>query len=168
MSRFDEPTAAPVTVIGWREWVALPELGVDAIKAKVDTGARSSSLHAWDAEVVAGPSGPLVRFVLHPRQRDMSLTVVATADLVGWRAVRSSNGDVETRPVISTLVAIGEHQVPIELTLTRRDRMGFRMLLGRQALRGRFVIDPGQSFAGGGTTVAPSPATGAERVRSLP
>jgi hypothetical protein len=146
--------------IGWREWVALPELGVDAIKAKVDTGARSSTLHAWAVEVVDHPhAGPMVRFVLHPHQRDDSLTVTVDAPLVGWRDVRSSNGTLERRPVIRTVVVIAGSRVPIELTLTRRDEMGFRMLIGRLALRRRFVIDPAQSFAGGGTTVAASSAS---------
>jgi hypothetical protein len=143
--------------IGWREWVTLPDLGVDAIKAKVDTGARSSTLHAWDVDVVDRPhAGPVVRFVLHPRQRDHSHTVVAEAPLVGWRDVRSSNGTLERRPVIRTPVVIADRRVPVELTLTRRDEMGFRMLIGRRALRRRFVIDPARSFAGGGTTVAAS------------
>jgi hypothetical protein len=143
--------------IGWREWVALPDLGVDAIKAKVDTGARSSTLHAWDVEVIDRPrAGPAVRFVLHPRQRDRSLTVMAEAPLVGWRDVRSSNGTLERRPVIRTPIVIAGRRVPVELTLTRRDEMGFRMLIGRLAVRRRFVIDPARSFAGGGTTVAAS------------
>jgi hypothetical protein len=146
--------------IGWREWVSLPDLGVDDIKAKVDTGARSSTLHAWAVETVDRPhAGPVVRFVLHPRQRDLSLTVAAEAPLVGWRDVRSSNGTLERRPVIRTPVVIAGSRVSIELTLTRRDEMGFRMLIGRRALRGRFVIDPAQSFAGGGTTVAASAAS---------
>ena len=143
--------------IGWREWVALPELGVEAIKAKVDTGARSSTLHAWSVEIVDRPhAGPAVRFALHPHQRDVSLTVAAEAPLVGWRDVRSSNGTLERRPVIRTPVVIAGRRVSMELTLTRRDEMGFRMLIGRTALRRRFVIDPAQSFAGGGTTVAAS------------
>jgi len=95
-----------LTTIGWREWVSLPQLGVDAVKAKIDTGARSSTLHAWDVDVVDRPGGPLVRFVVHPRQHDLSLTVVSTAEPVEWRDVRSSNGTVERRPVIRTPVVI--------------------------------------------------------------
>jgi hypothetical protein len=152
------------TTIGWREWVALPELGVSAVKAKIDTGARSSSLHAWDVTIVEGngrgPRRPRVRFVLHPRQRDLTETVEAEADLVAVRAVRSSNGEVESRPVIRTPVVIGGRRFAIELTLTRRDEMGFRMLLGRRALRRRFVIDPGRSFLCGGSTVTPSSQVG--------
>jgi hypothetical protein len=152
------------TTIGWREWVALPELGVSAVKAKIDTGARSSSLHAWDVTIVEangrGPRRARVRFVLHPRQRDLAETVEAEVDLVAVRAVRSSNGEVENRPVIRTPVVIDGRRYAIELTLTRRDEMGFRMLLGRRALRRRFVIDPGRSFLCGGSTVAPSSQVG--------
>jgi hypothetical protein len=121
-----------LTTIGWREWVSLPQLGVDAVKAKIDTGARSSTLHAWDVDVLDRPGGPLVRFVVHPRQHDLSLTVVTTAELVEWRDVRSSNGTVERRPVIRTPVVIAGRRARVELTLTRRDEMGFRMLLGRR------------------------------------
>jgi hypothetical protein len=152
------------TTIGWREWVALPELGVSAVKAKIDTGARSSSLHAWDVTIFEGNGQgrrrTQVRFVLHPRQRDLAETVEAEADLVAVRAVRSSNGEVEDRPVIRTPVVIDGRRYAIELTLTRRDEMGFRMLVGRRALRRRFVIDPGRSFLCGGSTVAPSSQVG--------
>jgi hypothetical protein len=149
------------TTIGWREWVALPELGVAAVKAKIDTGARSSSLHAWDVRIVEGTGRrSRVRFVLHPRQRDLTETVEAEADLVAVRAVRSSNGEVENRPVIRTPLVLDGHRYAIELTLTRRDQMGFRMLLGRRALRRRFVIDPGRSFVCGGSTVDRSALVG--------
>lgn len=144
----------PVTdVVGWREWVALPDLGVAWVKAKVDTGARSSSLHAWDVhvDVEAGE----VRFAVHPLQHDDVLTVPVRAPLVGLRDVRSSNGGVERRPAIVTTASIGGHAVPIELTLTNRDEMGFRMLLGRAALKRRFLVDPSRSFTGGGDRHAP-------------
>ena len=141
-------TAPPKPVIGWREWVGLPELGVPWVKAKVDTGARSSSLHAWDVQVdeAAGE----VQFSVHPLQHDDELTVPVRAALVAIREVRSSNGEVERRPAIATTARLGEHAVPIELTLTNRDEMGFRMLLGRTALRRRFLVDAGRSFRAGG------------------
>jgi hypothetical protein len=151
------PAEMSPTVIGWREWAALPKLGVAAIKAKVDTGARSSSLHAWDIEVVPGSSPARLRFVLHPLEDDETLTVRAQALLVDARDVRSSNGDVERRPVVRTTLAIAGLRFPIDLTLTRRDEMGFRMLLGRSAIRRRFVVDPCGSFVGGGSTVTPPP-----------
>jgi hypothetical protein len=149
------PRAIPPTLIGWREWVALPKLGVPAIKAKVDTGARSSSLHAWDVEIVPGSAPARLRFVLHPFEDDETLTIPAEALLVDVRDVRSSNGDVERRPVVRTALAMHGRRFRIDLTLTRRDEMGFRMLLGRSAIRKRFVVDPCQSFVGGGSTVTP-------------
>jgi len=140
-------------VIGWREWVALPELGIPWVKAKVDTGARSSSLHAWDVRV--DDHDGEVRFAVHPFQHDDVLTVPVRAPLVAMRDVRSSNGDVERRPAVVTLASIGGEAVPIELTLTNRDDMGFRMLLGRSALKRRFLIEPGRSFLGGGNRLRP-------------
>jgi hypothetical protein len=142
MSRPDKP------VVGWREWVGLPALGVDAIKAKVDTGAKSSSLHAWDIEADEG-SG-VVRFNVHPVQDDDSVVVATSAPLVEHREVRSSNGEVDVRPVIRTTATVRGEQFEIELSLSRRDEMGFRMLLGRSAIRRRFLVDPGRSFLGGG------------------
>ena len=141
------------SLIGWREWVGLPELGVAWVKAKVDTGARSSSLHAWDLRV--DEEVGVVRFAVHPFQHDDSFTVPVTAQLVAVRDVRSSNGDVERRPVIATRAVIGGVIAPIELTLTNRDEMGFRMLLGREALRRRFFVEPGRSFLGGGSAKIP-------------
>jgi hypothetical protein len=140
-------------VIGWREWVGLPDLGVDWVKAKVDTGARSSSLHAWDIEI----DGDIVRFNVRPVQEDDDVVVHAQARLVEHRDVRSSNGDVEERPVIRTVAVLRGEGIPIELTLSRRDEMGFRMLLGRSAVRRRFLVDPGRSFLGGGDRVSRPP-----------
>lgn len=148
-----QPGAAARPIVGWREWVALPDLGVARIKAKVDTGARSSSLHAWDVVEEERDGRLFVRFVVHPAQRDADVRVEAAAPLVDRREVRSSNGVAELRPVVRTAVVLAGQTFPIELTLTRRDEMGFRMLLGRSALRRRFVVDPGRSFLGGGGTV---------------
>jgi hypothetical protein len=140
-------------VVGWREWVSLPDLNIAWVKAKVDTGARSSSLHAWDVHVDEA-SGE-VRFAVHPLQHDDVLTVPVRAPLVAMRDVRSSNGEVETRPAIATVASVCGQPVPIELTLTNRDDMGFRMLLGRSALKRRFLVDAGRSFMGGGSRTAP-------------
>jgi hypothetical protein len=138
--------SAPKIVIGWREWLRLPELGVHRIKAKVDTGARTSALHAENVRYVRRRGERWVRFTVHPFQRTHAGAVEAAAPLVEERRVRSSSGVQELRPVVETLVVIGEREWPIELTLTRRDVMGFRMLLGRQALRRFAVVDPGRSF----------------------
>jgi hypothetical protein len=135
-------------VIGWREWVSLPDLGVEWIKAKIDTGAKSSSIHAWDIEVDDGAAE--VQFNLYPQQDDESFVVAVHAPLVEHREVRSSNGEVDVRPVIRTPTLVRGHAYDIELTLTSRDEMGFRMLLGRSAIRRRFLVDAGKSFLGGG------------------
>lgn len=136
----------PRTVIGWREWVGLPSLGVDWVKAKSDTGARSSSLHAFDLEHFERADAPWVRFEIHPWQRSKADAVVAEAPLADERHVKSSSGTMQHRPVIRTALALGSRAVEVDLTLTRRDEMGFRMLLGREAMRGRVVVDPGASY----------------------
>ncbi|MCA8923342.1 MAG: ATP-dependent zinc protease [Planctomycetes bacterium] len=135
-------------VIGWREWVGLPELGVSWVKAKVDTGARSSSLHAFDLEIVERRGKAWVTFSVHPLQRSSALTVRARAEILEFRRVRSSSGQTSERPVIVTQVAFGDEVWPIEVTLANRDEMGFRMLLGREACRTRFLVDSGRSFYG--------------------
>lgn len=133
-------------MLGWREWAALPELGIGRIKVKVDTGARSSALHAFDVVREERAGETWVRFKIHPVQRDARETIEARARLVDEREVRSSTGRATLRPVIETRIVIGGEAWPIEITLVRRDLMGFRMLLGRQAVRRRFLVDPGRSF----------------------
>jgi len=140
----------PSQVLGWREWAGLPAFGVEAIKVKLDTGARTSSLHAFGMERFERDGVPMVRFEIHPHQRSAKEPVDAEAEVVDERWVRNSGGARELRPVIETDVQIGDDRWPIELTLTRRDEMGFRMLLGRQAVKGRAVVDPGSSFRAGG------------------
>jgi len=133
-------------IIGWREWVALPDLDISRIKAKVDTGARSSSLHAFDIEVFSRRQRDLVRFIVHPVQRETKTTIRCVAELHEHRHVKSSSGHREYRPVIRTVLELGGERRPIDLTLTTRDAMGFRMLLGREAIRKRFLVDPGRSY----------------------
>lgn len=139
------------TLIGWREWVHLPDL-LDGgwIKAKVDTGARTSALHAWDVEHFERDGAGWVRFCLHPRQHDDEHVVRAEAALVEEREIRSSNGDVELRPVVRTTLALGAQRYEVELTLTKRDQMGFRMLLGRTGMARHLLVDPGTSYLLGG------------------
>ena len=136
-------------LLGWREWLMLPDLGIPAIKAKVDTGARSSALHAFDVETFQDGQRQMVRFKVHPLQRDVETTVAASAEVVDHRSVRSSHGEESLRPVIVTTVELLGQRFEVELTLVRRDAMGFRMLLGRQAIRGRFVVNPGCSYRNG-------------------
>ncbi len=135
--------------LGWREWVALPDWGVSYLKAKLDTGARTSSLHAFALDTFDVDGDEWVRFEIHPWQRSTNDHVVATAPVLAWRAVKSSSGRADDRPVVMTSLSVADTTVRAEVTLTRRDEMGFRMLIGREALRSRFVVDPGVSYRGG-------------------
>lgn len=145
----DRSRTGPRTVIGWREWVALPDWGVATIKAKIDTGARTSALHAFDVVTVEREGGAWVRFAIHPWQESSRDEVVVEARLVDRRPVRSSSGAAHVRLVVATAVELAGRSVPMEVTLTRRDEMGFRLLVGRQALRGAYVVDPSRSYLGG-------------------
>lgn len=131
---------------GWREWAALPDLQIPSIKVKVDTGALSSALHAIHIEHFSENGQARVRFEIHPFQRRSQPTIACAADLIGERLVTSSNGHRERRPVIRTCFTLGGQTWPIDLTLTNRDSMGFRMLLGRRAMRRRIVVNPSASF----------------------
>lgn len=134
--------------IGWREWASLPQIKVAEIKVKVDTGATTSAMHAEDIKFYKSHGRDMVRFSVYPLQRDSKLKVEAVAEVFDHRVVKSSNGKSEVRPVIVTDVELMGKRWPIEVTLTNRDMMGFRMLLGREALRGRFIVDPEKSFLG--------------------
>ncbi len=134
--------------IGWREFVALPRLGVDRIKAKVDTGARTSSLHAINIIYVTRQGQTHVRFEVHPKQRNTKSLVHCEAPLLEERHVTDSGGTRTLRPVIETEVVLAGKTLKLELTLISRAEMGFRMLIGRQAMRGSFVVDPGHSYLG--------------------
>lgn len=132
--------------IGWREWVALPDLGVPLIKAKVDTGARTSSLHAWDIRRFLENGREMVAFTLHPVQRTSKIEVFATAPIVDEREIRSSNGVMEKRIIIKTRIHMGEREWNTEISLGSRIRMGFRLILGRRTLQRRVLIDPSHSY----------------------
>jgi len=134
------------TIVGWREWCALPELGLPLIKAKIDTGARTSCLHAFSVESYEKDGQKWVRFGMHPNQDDTDTEVYCDAIVTDVRDVTDSGGHKETRFVISTHLVIGTQQWPIELTLTNRDTMLFRMLLGRTAMADKIMVDPGVSF----------------------
>lgn len=133
------------TIVGWREWVALPEFGIDWMKAKVDTGARTSSLHAFNLV----DHGTRVTFQLHPWQESDDDSHEADLPVHDRRVVRSSSGHEEERIVVLLSAQLAGRAVTIETTLTNRDPMGFRMLIGREALRQGYLVDPAASFLGG-------------------
>lgn len=133
-------------MLGWREWVSLPSLGLAQVKAKVDTGARTSSLHAFEVRDFDDNGVHRVEFKMHPRQHDKNEVVVCVADIVDQRSVTDSGGHREQRWVIETTIRIGTHVWPVEMNLTSRDDMLFRMLLGRTALKGRALVDPSRSY----------------------
>lgn len=133
-------------LIGWREWVTLPGLCETPIKAKVDTGARTSSLHAFDLTVKSRDGAPWAHFEIQPMQKSRKKRTSVSSRVRGYKNVRSSTGHSQRRPVIRTTVRIGQQEFPIDVTLTSRDEMGFRMLLGRAAVRSRFWVDPGRSY----------------------
>ena len=136
-------------IVGWREWLALPDLGIQAIKAKVDTGARTSALHTLALEPFESGGILKVKFGIHPLQRRKDIQLNCVADVVDRRRVTSSAGQSEMRYVIRTSVALGKIRWPIELTLTDRRSMRFRMLLGRAAISGLLLVDPAKSYLTG-------------------
>ncbi|TVP76120.1 MAG: hypothetical protein EA352_06535 [Gemmatimonadales bacterium] len=148
-------------VVGWREWVRLgpPERApvTPLLKVKVDTGARSSALHVVSMEPVELEAGPGLRFLIHPHQASRSDALWLAAPLVDRRSVRSSSGQETLRPVVHLGIRLGTHAFPAEVTLTRRDRMRFRMLLGRTALRDRFLVDPARSWLQSEPSSPPDP-----------
>lgn len=133
-------------VVGWEEWLALPELGLPAVKAKVDTGAKTSSIHAFMIEPYTRAGKNFVRFGVHPVPEQKDITVFCSAALVDQREITSSNGETELRYIIETKVCIGGIEWPIEMSLTNRENMQYRMLFGRTALRENVIVDPNQSF----------------------
>lgn len=144
--RRTDKASADKPVIGWREWVGLPDLGVPPIKAKIDTGARTSTLHAFRIHPFDKDGVPYVAFFVHPVQHRRRPEVRCEAPVLERRKVTSSTGHSEMRYVIETTAELGGKSLTIELTLTNRSELGFRMLIGREAMRGTFVVDPGRSY----------------------
>lgn len=146
LDRSSAKESVELPTLGWREWVSLPEFNVSKIKAKVDSGARTSALHASDILYFRRAGKRMVRFKIYPEQRNQKKFRIVEAKLLESRPVRSSIGSTTIRPVIVTELKIGKQNWPIEITLVNRDLMGFRMLIGRQAIRKKFLIDPGKSY----------------------
>ena len=142
-------------VLGWREWVSLPELGIAWIKAKVDTGARTSALHAFELEPFQRAGKDWVRFSVHPLQGENDTVIQCESPVLERRDVTDSGGHLENRPVIETELLLGSFSKRIELTLTDRDTMRFKMLLGRTAMRPNILVYPSQSFKLGGSASLP-------------
>jgi hypothetical protein len=145
-----QTTSLPL--LGWREWVALPELGIAHIKAKIDTGARTSALHAYGIEPYYKGTQAWVMFVIHPKQRRNDVFVECHAPVKDRRLVSDSGGHKQQRYVIETPLLIGDTTIVTEMTLTNRDSMLFRMLIGRTTLNSRFIIDPQASYIQGKPT----------------
>jgi hypothetical protein len=145
----DSESSSSDLILGWREWLALPELGLPAIKAKVDTGARTSTLHAFYVDTFRRDGRLYARFGVHPLQQRADLVIHGEAPVIDRRQVSDSGGHREERYVIETRLALAGREWPIELTLTNRETMLFRMLLGRTAINGRALVDPEKSFLTG-------------------
>ncbi|MGB7342682.1 MAG: ATP-dependent zinc protease [Pirellulaceae bacterium] len=149
VSAFDGLAEEDLPIMGWREWISLPDLDLPRMKAKIDTGARSSSLHAFDINTFTRDDQVFVRFDVHPVQRSDRKSVTCEAKVHDVRHIRSSSGDTQERFVILTKVQWKNEVWPVELTLADRSEMGFRMLVGREAIRGRMLVNPGKSYFGG-------------------
>jgi hypothetical protein len=132
--------------LGWREWVCLPDFGIENIKAKVDSGARTSALHAFEVEPFTRDGKPWVRFAIHPLQKSTDYVVECEAPVIDRRTVRDSGGHSELRYVIETTIVIGDSPVRAEMTLTDRETMKFRMLLGRTVLKKGYLVDSARSY----------------------
>ena len=142
-------------IIGWNEWAALPDLGIEKIRCKVDTGARTSALHAFYIEEFEENGVKRIRFGLHPNQGDTDTEVHCVADVADVRDVTDSGGHTDSRYVIATSVVVGDRSWPIEITLTNRDTMRYRMLLGRTAIIDNFVVDAGSFCVAGQPSTNP-------------
>lgn len=139
------PVSSPET-LGWREWLSIPELGISRIKAKIDTGARSSCLHTRELEIYEAEEGRRVRFSVHPLPKKPDLVATCDRPLIDCRLVRDSGGHEDERPFIRVPVVLGPHVWEVEFSLTSRDNMKFRMLLGRTAMKDRFLVNPSLSY----------------------
>ena len=151
-------TQSEILTFGWREWVGLPDIGIKQIKAKVDTGARTSALHAFEVRPYSEQGRDRVEFRIHPFQKDVDTVITCNADILDTRIVTDSGGHKEERYVIETTLSIGNQRWPIEMTLTSRDDMLFRMLLGRTAIKNRAQVNPARSYLVGKKKITKKPS----------
>lgn len=154
-SSHTEENSSNLQLVGWREWVSMPTLCNVPVKAKIDSGAKTSALHAFFIEPYKSDGVAMVKFLLHPYQRDTDTVVECHAPIVDKRKVRDSGGHEELRYVVKTTFFVGGLEFEGEVTLTDRDSMVFRMLLGRNALSNRFLVHSGASFLLGGNKNSP-------------
>lgn len=138
--------SASITIVGWKEWCSLPDLGIPIIKAKIDTGARTSSLHTTHMEHFKQNQKDYVKFMLYPLQKNTAIQKLCQAEVIDLRHIKNSGGHIEERAVIRTHLQLGSNQWPIEITLTNRNSMRFRMLLGRQAFKSNICINPNKPY----------------------
>lgn len=136
----------PKLIAGWREWAHLPDLHIEKIKVKLDTGAKTSSLHAFDISTFTYMDEDWLRFDVHPIQDNDTITYTCTSPIVDYRWITSSSGHSQKRFIIQTTLTLGAFSSLIEISLANRDEMGFRMLVGRNALKGQILVDPSHSF----------------------
>lgn len=148
-ARLDRIVTKKLSVIGWREWLQLPDFGVKEMKVKVDTGADNSALHAFNVARIDRDGEEWVRFEIHPKQRSRKPAIACEAPIVKERKVKNPGGRSELRPVIRTNLVVAGRRISALINLTTRDEMSFRMLLGRRTIRKHFVVDPGRSYLGG-------------------
>jgi ribosomal protein S6--L-glutamate ligase len=139
-------TDNPFLIVGWKEWVSLPDLNLPAIKAKIDTGAATSSIHAHNIRYAEKEESTYVEYEVHPIQKNKKLIIYCTSPLLTKRKVKSSSGKQQVRPVVLTTIKVGNFSWIIELNLTNRDSMGMRMLIGREALYGKILVNPSSKF----------------------
>ncbi|MGD9051546.1 MAG: ATP-dependent zinc protease [Desulfobacterales bacterium] len=149
MMKMKRQKLQPTAIIGWKEWIELPGLHIPAVKAKIDTGARTSALHTFSLEEFQADGQQMVRFGIHPLQRRKDIACFCEAPVLAQRRVKNSGGHYEKRYVIQTTAKLGAVSWSIDITLTNRDPMLFRMLLGRKAVENRFLIHPGRSYLTG-------------------
>lgn len=139
-------------IVGWQEWCSLPKLHVPAIKVKIDTGAKTSALHAWDIHPFHRHGELFVHFILHPIQRNIRITQICSAKVIDERIIMNSGGQKEKRYIINTPIVLGDTTWNIEVSLTNRDALSFRMILGRDALKNYLIIDTAKKLCHGKLT----------------